>query len=212
MSVFLRSISLRSISLRSVSSLRSILNLNLKSMPYARLVAPLSLGCLALGATAAMAGLAPTTTQPSPSSQPAAAVQLPTMPAPNEDVPQLAQASLQGSWVLVGWGDEDNLTPPLDGTEITAEFMGDRLGGDSGCNRYTTGYEVNGTELSFGPVASTRRACEPPVMDQEMQFLTALDAVTGYHWGDRGELVLHYTLGADEGALVFTRPAIRGLW
>jgi heat shock protein HslJ len=190
-------------------SLRSVLRSALQTMPHARVAVPLALGCLTLGATVAVAELAPTAAR---ATIPAAAVQRPAMPAQHEDVPQLAQASLLGSWTLVGWGDEDNLTPLLDGTEITAEFMGDQLGGGSGCNRYTTSYEVNGNELSFGPVASTRRACEPPILDQEMKFLAALDAVAHYHWGDRGELVLHYVSDTDEGVLVFTRPAIRGLW
>lgn len=189
--------------------MRMFLQSVLKSTSRAWLVAPLSLGCLTLGATIAVAEL-PSPAQPTSSNT---AVQRPILSTPRAEVPQLAQASLQGSWTLVGWGDQDNLTPVLAGTEITAEFMGDQqFGGGSGCNRYSTGYEVNGNELSFGPIASTRRACEPPILDQEMKFLTALDAVAHYHWGDRGELVLHYISETDEGVLVFTRPAIRGLW
>ena len=34
--------------------------------------------------------------------------------------------------------------------------------------------------LSIGPLATTRKACEEPVMEQEDRFLAALQAATGY--------------------------------
>jgi len=51
------------------------------------------------------------------------------------------------------------------------------VGGSSGCNRFTGAYNQNGDELTFGPLASTRMACPPDVMEQEQQFLTMLGNV-----------------------------------
>ena len=119
---------------------------------------------------------------------------------------------LQGNWILVGWGDPDDLTAPLTDTEITAQFEGDRLTGSAGCNNYVTSYAASNGTLSFDPIASTRRACPSPILDQENQYLTALSNVDAYAIeGDR--LVLSYESEEISGVLVFERPvAIPGLW
>jgi len=54
-----------------------------------------------------------------------------------------------------------------------------RVTGSGGCNRLMGSYELDGTRLTFGPVASTMMAC-PEGMDQEHAFGVALDATTGY--------------------------------
>ena len=57
---------------------------------------------------------------------------------------------------------------------------GGRVSGSSGCNRISGGYSLDGAALSFGPLAGTRRACAPALMELEQRFLTALAAATGY--------------------------------
>lgn len=57
---------------------------------------------------------------------------------------------------------------------------GGRVSGSSGCNRVSGGYSLDGAALSFGPLAGTRRACAPALMELEQRFLTALAAATGY--------------------------------
>ena len=51
------------------------------------------------------------------------------------------------------------------------------VGGSSGCNRFTGAYEQKGDELTMGPLASTRMACPPEVMEREQQFLIMLGQV-----------------------------------
>jgi putative lipoprotein len=51
------------------------------------------------------------------------------------------------------------------------------VGGFSGCNRFTGAYNQNGDELTFGPLASTRMACPPEVMEREQEFLAMLGNV-----------------------------------
>jgi putative lipoprotein len=46
--------------------------------------------------------------------------------------------------------------------------------GFAGCNRFTGTYSVNGNDLDFGPLATTRKAC-PAGMDTEAAFLQVLD-------------------------------------
>lgn len=46
--------------------------------------------------------------------------------------------------------------------------------GDSGCNRFTGSYEATPDQLSFGPLAMTRRACPGPETDTETAFMAAL--------------------------------------
>jgi len=52
-----------------------------------------------------------------------------------------------------------------------------RVSGSGGCNQVTGGYELNGDQLTFGPMASTRMAC-PQGMDTEAAFLQALTKVS----------------------------------
>jgi heat shock protein HslJ len=66
-------------------------------------------------------------------------------------------------------------------TGRTARFVQFRadgiVGGSSGCNRFTGAYNQKGDELTMGPLASTRMACPPPIMEREQQFLTMLGNV-----------------------------------
>ena len=63
----------------------------------------------------------------------------------------------------------------------TARFVQFRadgvVGGSSGCNRFTGTYKQKEDELTMGPLASTRMACPPKVMEREQQFLTMLGNV-----------------------------------
>ena len=66
-------------------------------------------------------------------------------------------------------------------TGRTARFVQFRadgiVAGSSGCNRFTGAYDQKGDELTMGPLASTRMACPPPIMEREQQFLTMLGNV-----------------------------------
>jgi heat shock protein HslJ len=97
--------------------------------------------------------------------------------------------------------------------EILLEVHGDRVAGNSGCNRYT-GSLATGTapgEIRFGPLAGTRMACPGASMALEQRFLETMSSVSrfSFHFG---RLVL--TSVAEDGAvksLVFeARPIADG--
>jgi heat shock protein HslJ len=79
----------------------------------------------------------------------------------------------------------------LAGTELSLAFAADgRVSGSAGCNNFMGTYTLSGASLKFGPAATTRKLCaQPGVMEQEQQFLKALESVaTIRQEGDRAEL------------------------
>ena len=72
-----------------------------------------------------------------------------------------------GEWVLDGGGSK----PPV------LRFEAGRVSGTGGCNRFGGSYDSNGDALSFSPLAATRMACEPEVMQAEQGFFAMLDRV-----------------------------------
>ena len=79
----------------------------------------------------------------------------------------------------------------IDRSRITIEFLEDnRMAGRASCNRYTGSYQLRGEGIAVGPVASTRMACAPALMNQEDRFLSLLDQVSSVRIGKHGELLL----------------------
>ena len=61
------------------------------------------------------------------------------------------------------------------------QFTQGKLQGSSGCNTLTASYQTDESELSIGPVGSTRKFCaEEGLMTQEQKMLQALTQVTRY--------------------------------
>jgi heat shock protein HslJ/uncharacterized lipoprotein YbaY len=84
---------------------------------------------------------------------------------------------LDTAWDVIGIDGD----PVLKATELTLTIAADRrAGGSGGCNNYFAEAKFNTLPLSFGPVASTRMACEPATMEQEAAFFAALDTVVSY--------------------------------
>jgi heat shock protein HslJ len=113
------------------------------------------------------------------------------------------------SWVLENLNFDQQ--PVLPDTEITATFADGQVSGWAGCNDYNAsvsdesrdGGENNSQTLTVGPVISTQMACAEPVMDQELQYLTALQGVTQWYYLP-GRLALSYqTPDGEFGTLVF---------
>ena len=82
------------------------------------------------------------------------------------------------SWEVIGYNDGKQAVVSVTlGTTLTASFGADgMLSGSAGCNDYTASYKTDGSKISIGPAATTRKMCsEPPnVMEQETQYLQAL--------------------------------------
>ena len=98
------------------------------------------------------------------------------------------------TWVLLWYGEQGrNLQAVLEGTEITATFDSEdgEVTGSAGCNTYYGDYQVRKNELSISPLAWTEMACLEPegVMEQEQQYLSALQAAESYTIED-GELLV----------------------
>jgi len=96
-------------------------------------------------------------------------------------------------WQLQGYNNgKQAIVSARNGTEITLEFRDDgTLGGSDGCNRYMSGYTLEGETLTIGPVATTRMACKGPqgAAEQARAYAAALGTVRGYRI-EGGELTL----------------------
>jgi heat shock protein HslJ len=94
---------------------------------------------------------------------------------------------LAGSWTVTSYNNgAGGAVSVIEGTELTVVFGEDgTVSGSSGCNTYTGGYVVEGDTVSIGALASTRKACADPegVMDQETQFLAALQSAATWSQG-----------------------------
>ena len=104
--------------------------------------------------------------------------QTPAQPTPvaGGEQPQ-AGAIYQLDWYLNGSGEQ---APVLPQTEITAEFLVDKIAGSAGCNRYTASITVNGNQIQVGSIASTMMACPEPVMKQEQEYLQSLQTAASF--------------------------------
>ncbi len=86
---------------------------------------------------------------------------------------------LSGDWRLAGNRSAGELA------EVEIAIEGDSaVSGFSGCNRFFGSLSLVGDSISFGPLASTRRACQPAVMELEGRVLTSLDKAAGYRATD----------------------------
>ncbi len=92
--------------------------------------------------------------------------------------PSNAQSLAGSEWRLI------ELTGTIldGGNPLSVRFGANgKLAGNGGCNRFFGNYKIEGTNLSIGPLASTRRACAPEVMELEHKFLKALEATRSFH-------------------------------
>ncbi|WP_300380468.1 META domain-containing protein [Henriciella sp.] len=81
-------------------------------------------------------------------------------------------------------------------SRVTINFSEDgRLSGNASCNAYTGSYTLEEGELSIGPLALTRKACVPQLMDQEQGFISMLQNVSDVRVDRTGKLLLETTDG-----------------
>ena len=92
---------------------------------------------------------------------------------------------------------------PLADHPITFEFDNEgNIAGDGSCNRFGGSCKIEGDKIEVGPLRSTRRACEPDIMQQEHKFLALLGAATT--WAMDGDEII---LTAPEGEIRAIRQA-----
>jgi heat shock protein HslJ len=116
-----------------------------------------------------------------------------------------SDAQLEGHvWYLNGIANKNGgiLNTWID-EQITAELTDGTISGSSACNTYSASYDLDGTALTLGPIASTLMACaDEEVNQREAEFLAALQNIASY------EIVRsNLTLFDAEGSILITFSA-----
>lgn len=105
-------------------------------------------------------------------------------------------ALLLGEWLVEALDGG----PVAAGSRPTLAFEeGGRVSGHGSCNRFMGSFELTGEGLAFGPIASTRMACAPELMQQESRLLDLLAEVLRFEVKADGRLVLHAGGGRTVG-------------
>jgi len=95
------------------------------------------------------------------------------------------------TWKVTGYNNgRQAVVSPLIGTTLTVSFADGSVTGNAGCNTFRAPYTREENRLTIGPVAATRKVCKKNVMEQEREFLAAIESTTT--WAvDRNMLDLH---------------------
>ncbi len=119
------------------------------------------------------------------------------------------ESTLEGAWEVTGFNNgKEAVVSLVAGSTITAEFGADgSLAGDAGVNRYTTTYRTSAgsggaTGITVSPAAATRMAGDPALMEQEQQYLQALESAATFTIQGK---VLTLRDGDDAIAVTLTR-------
>jgi heat shock protein HslJ len=93
-----------------------------------------------------------------------------------------AASPLEGTfWTLTEYlGPDGNAVPVPAAVAASATFAAGTVSGNAGCNDYTGGYTVDGDKLTFGAIASTKKACGPAETALETAYLAALAKVATF--------------------------------
>lgn len=108
------------------------------------------------------------------------------------------------SWQVVSYNNgAGGVVSVANETQITANFAEDgQLAGNAGCNDYFGPYETEDNSITMGPFGTTRKLCPDPVIEQESQYLAALESAATYEFDG----VTLNMRTADGAAAVNMRP------
>ena len=111
----------------------------------------------------------------------------------SEELSRISLADLNGTkWRLVDLnGDQE---PVLPDAEITMLLADGQISGSAGCNDYngTVSSEADSpSSFVVGAIATTKKLCSEPVMNQEQAYLARLGKAVAW-WFDGGRLALTY--------------------
>ena len=97
-------------------------------------------------------------------------------------------------------------------TEVGASLrLDDDASGSAGCNDFFGAYLLDGTELTFGPLAATKKLCNGPPQDTEVAYLPALALVATWGITETGDLSLRDSDGAEVLAYTAGDVGIEGI-
>jgi len=91
---------------------------------------------------------------------------------------QAKEAELPGSrWVVTGFNNGEQAVVSVSiGSTLTVEFGSDgRVAGSGGVNTFSGPLESGATSITIGPLAATKMAGPPELLEQEAAYLTALE-------------------------------------
>ncbi len=90
---------------------------------------------------------------------------------------------MQGKWALesiLGVGIPDDINPA---EYVWLEFSGDgKVSGKTGCNTFSSSYELADKNLKFGPLMGTMMACAPDFMMIEKEMQRVLEQAVSYSY------------------------------
>ena len=97
--------------------------------------------------------------------------------------PAGASALVGPTWLMTAYNNgKQAVVSGVADTEVTAVFGADgQLSGSAGCNRYNAPYTVDGAKITIGAPATTRMMCPQPIMEQEAQYLAAIQLAATYN-------------------------------
>jgi heat shock protein HslJ len=84
---------------------------------------------------------------------------------------------IEGVWVLVSATVDGTDIPLVEGAEVTLTIEGDEVTGRAACNSYFGVIETDDGGVVIGQVGMTEMACEPPLMEVESAYLSAIGRV-----------------------------------
>ena len=114
--------------------------------------------------------------------------------------------SIEGmTWLLTSQMIDGQMVDVPERLNVTLHMENGDAGGNGGCNSYFTSYEMDGFDVSFGPIGSTVMACLPAVMDVEQAFFANLSQVAAYQSGGiemaladaNGDFLLEFDLAPE---------------
>jgi heat shock protein HslJ len=89
--------------------------------------------------------------------------------------------ALIGAWKLTAYGPVNAPISALEGVEAQLMFNADgTLTGNSGCNGYSGSYTVEGNQITFRPIVSTRMLCDKALMEQETAIHQVLTGTASF--------------------------------
>ena len=94
-------------------------------------------------------------------------------------------AALEGeSWILTQMLTAGGQTEIVQ-TGVSAQFDGTTISGSAGCNSYNASYEASGSDISFGPIAATKKICPEDEQSTEDRYLQSIAEVGSFEVSGR---------------------------
>jgi heat shock protein HslJ len=110
-----------------------------------------------------------------------------------------------GAWVITVI---DNIKVMPD-SRVTLNVTGTTVTGLASCNSYRGSFTVDGQTVKVGEFLKTMKACDPPRMSQEADFLALLRAVVRYEVRSTDTLILTTAAGKTITATRSKAPSNR---